>query len=461
MKKIFLLAILLAAIGAATCFYQPQNPVVNAADYATFMDENHLKKKRVALSEEIGFWKKKLTSNPGNYVFEKKLAGLSAKRFKLTGNPQDIHRSDSLLKSVNERLPGQVGVLHSLTANAITRHAFKEAQAYITQAYEIGEKRFVSSLLLTDVLLERGQFFSAKRYLLEATSESHFDYLIRDVKFQDQIGDLGRAIQQMEKALSKAEASGNPQVVHWSLSNLADMYGHDGRISQSYNTYLKALTYNPADLHSLKGIAWIAFSHDKNTAEAKRILHYLKSVHPVPDYDLMLAEIAIFENDAALAKELQESFIEEAGKPVYGSMYKGYLCELTSHRPNALAIAKTEVEERPHPTSYDLLAWAHFHNGNLKKAVELTENHVLNQTGEPVAQYHSGVILKEAGQYEKAEEYLEEALGAGYELGPVVAQEIKTHLEELDRRSLTASQETVAKVLDWFQYAKSRRFIKS
>lgn len=367
---------------------------------------------------------------------KKKLAGLFSKQYKLSGDVQYLLAADSLLKKINQRIPNQVGVLQSLAANAISRHAFRSAEDYIRQAYEIGEKRFVSSLILIDVLLERGKLYDAQQLMQDIASDRHFDYLIRDVKLQDEKGDLEEAIQQMEKALAKAKSSGNEEIVNWSLSNLADMYGHDGRISKSYRTYLRALEKNPADFHSLKGIAWVAFSHDKNTEAAKQILHFLKSAHPVPDYDLMLAEIAAYEGQQESADQHIKAFLAEASRSVYGNMYKGYLCELTAETSNALAIAKTEVEERPHPMSYDLLAWTYFQNGNAPKALELLNGHVLHKTSEPVAIYHAGVILKEGGEYEQAEKYLEEAHDAAYELGPVIAREVARHLEELNLQQL-------------------------
>lgn len=438
MKKIIVPSILLLALLAIGFYYQPEGPIANPNDYETFLSQTSLQREKEKLSGEIGFWEDKLVSTPGNYVFEKKLAGLFAKRFKLTGNPQDLYLSDSLFNTINQRIPGQVGVLQSLTANAITQHAFRKAEGYITEAYNIGEKRFATSLMMVDVLLERGQMYSASQYLKDVASDSHFDYLIRDVKFQDQKGDLEKAISQMEKAADKAKSANNDHLVNWSLSNLADMYGHDGQIKKSYNTYLKALSRNPSDLHSLKGIAWIAFSHDQNTAEAKRILTFLKSIHPVPDYDLLLAEIALFENDPATAAKFQQQFIAEASRPMYGNMYQRYICDLTSNTPNALAIAKTEIAERPHPLSYDLLAWASFQNGNLKNAVEITENHVMHHTSEPVALYHSGIILKEAGKYELAKKYLEEALEASFELGPLTTKEVQQNLDHLYRNQLAS-----------------------
>jgi tetratricopeptide (TPR) repeat protein len=206
------------------------------------------------------------------------------------------------------------------------------------------------------------------------------------------------------------------------------MYGHDGQIRKSYQTYLRALENDPADMHALKGIAWIAFSHDQNTEEAKRILQFLQTVHPIPDYELLLAEIAAFENDSVAQKDHEAKFLSRAGLPMYGNMYKKYICELQSSSPESIDIARAEIQERPHPLSYDLLAWTSFQNGETKQALDLVETHVLNQTEEPTALLHSGLILKANGQQQKARKYLLAALESEFELGPVAADEIRTQL---------------------------------
>ena len=417
MKSIIIasFAVLLAAY---LCFFQKPKKIAQAADYEQFITIKHHEEAQSKLASQISFWENKLAASPGNFVFEKRLAGLLAASFKRSGKVENLHRSDSLLQSVNRRLPGQVGVLQSLAANAINRHAFREAEGYLTEAFDIGEKQYSTSLMLADVQMERGNLVSAEYLLNELGTDGHFDFLVRQMKFHDQSGDLGSAISSMEKAAALAKASGKSGLINWSLSNLGDMYGHDGRIQKSYDTFLEALAYDPADLHSLRGIAWIAFSHDHNLAEAKRILLHLKSIHPVPDYDFLLAQIYEVEGNETLAKWHQDVFVKNAGVPKYGNMYKAYICEIISGTPAGLAIAEAEVAERPHPKSYDLLAWANFQNGNPKVALKIIEDHVLEQTSEPITRYHAGMILAANGKSRQAKKCLQQALDAEFELGP-------------------------------------------
>ncbi len=409
---------------------------INSADYEKFLSEKWLNQEVERLDQQFDFWENKLNDAPTNQVYQQKIAALSAAKFKLTGQINYLHQSDSLYQELHNRFPSNVNYLHALTTNSISKHSFKAAEEYIYKAYEIGEKKFVSTLLLTDVNLERGSFEEASMNLKDIASQKHFDYYIREVKMSDQSGDLDQAIIYMEEALALAKNSKNKTLINWSLSNLGDMYGHQGEIKKSYRTFLEALENNPADLHSLKGIAWIAYSHDKNTTEAKRILNFLKEVHPVPDYDLLLAEIAAFEGDEDVEKKYTNQFVQMASQPIYGKMYNRYLCEIYGNQKNKMAqvmqIAEAEVEERPHPVSYSLKAWAHYLQGENQKALTMIDQHVVGQTEEPNAIFRVGVIYQANRKTYYAKKYLQEALDASFELGPVAEKEIGNYLAQLN-----------------------------
>jgi tetratricopeptide (TPR) repeat protein len=430
MNKLSLFFSIIILTAVSVYLFQNQYSIVQKEDYQQYLTDEYIKKEKLKINSNITFWQQKLFDQPHNYVFEKKIAQLLAHRFKVTGNPDDLAQSDSLLLIINKRIPNQVSVLQLLAANAITQHQFTKAEAYITEAYLLGEKRYTSALYLTDVLMERGQFYAAKSQLKQLNTKQQFDFLIRDVKLQDQEGDLTKAIETMEKALVQAMASGNRETINWSLSNLADMYGHDGQIRKSYETYLEALEYHPADLHALKGIAWVAFSHDKDTNTAKHILNQLSKIHPTPEYDLLLAEIAAFENEEDKVMKFEQAFVCKLDEPIYRKMYQTHLANMAEDN-SSIKIAQSEVEDRPHPMSYDLLAWSYYQNQNIDKAVQIVQQKVINKTEEPTALFHSGLIFKSAGQSDLAFQYLSEALDAAYELGPVITEKIKHEIATL------------------------------
>ncbi len=116
-------------------------------------------------------------------------------------------------------------------------------------------------------------------------------------------------------------------------------------------------------------------------------------------------------------------------------MYHKYLATLESEEfenPDAaVAIALEEIANRPTPQSYDLLAWAYYHQKNLPKALSIATRQVEDQTFEPEAFYHLGIIYQANGNNEKASYYLNEALASEFELGPSISKKIKLALQNL------------------------------
>jgi tetratricopeptide (TPR) repeat protein len=141
-----------------------------------------------------------------------------------------------------------------------------------------------------DASLEIGDYARANLILKDFKNKNSFAYLIRSAKLNDHEGHLDTAIVCMEKAYRRIK--GNSGLSQWTRSNLADMYGHAGRIKESYKLYLDVLKDNPMDDYALKGIAWIALSHDLNTEAAKTIINELAVRKRTPEVHLVLAEIA-------------------------------------------------------------------------------------------------------------------------------------------------------------------------
>jgi tetratricopeptide (TPR) repeat protein len=430
MRTVFILPILfvLTLMGC-----QPHR-IAQSSDYHHFLNDTPGSAIRslLACNEELSFWETRLEENPGNYVDKLEIAGLLANRFKVTGQIHDIQRSDSLYWQVNQSLGREQSATtyQSLGMNAIAQHQFRYALACTQQATRIGNERYTTLLLSFDVEMELGNYRKAARLLTSMPERQAFDYLIRLAKYQDHKGDQEKAIETMEQAYDKVKD--NPTLTCWILSNLGDMYGHAGRVEDSYQAYLKVLKLDPNYFHVWKGIAWIAYAHDRNTAEAKRIIRYIQSKVNMPDLDLMLAQIAETEGDLTGKKQVLKRFTTEVSNPAYRDMFNKYLstlhAETFGNYEQAIHIANIEIKNRPTPQSYDLLAWSYCQQGKLDKALTIAQDYVEDQTYEPVALYHLGVIYRANNQKEKGRGYLEKALNSSFELGPVTTAKIETAL---------------------------------
>ncbi|MDY7395278.1 cell surface protein [Aureibaculum sp. 2210JD6-5] len=405
------------------------NKITDTKDYNSYLETKENKDLALA-NEEHKFWTEKLEKTPNQYPYLGKIAGANAQLFSTTGEINYLIEAEKKLILANERTNyNNAGYLRSLARNYISQHRFKEALEQLLKAETNGEKLTQTQQMLFDVYLELGNADKAKHYLNEVKDLSDFGYLIRLSKWSDHEGNLDAAIKYMEKAKEIAESSKNKVLMQWSYTNLGDYYGHANRIEDSYNMYLKTLAMNPNEAYAKKGIAWIVYSHERNPEEAMRILEAISAQHKSPDYYLLKAEIAEYQNDSEEKQQNIKAYMAAVQNKQYGDMYNKYNALLFAEELNqvdsAMQIAQKEIDNRPTPQSYDLLAWSYFHKGEAKKALEIVEQHIANKTFEPEAQYHMAAIYKANGMGEDAKKLKKELLESAYELGPVLEQNIK------------------------------------
>lgn len=403
--------------------------VTNSNDYNNYLELAENKTLQHAESNRE-FWTGKLEKNPNQFPYKSKVASSYSHLFAATGNIEYLKMAEANLLEVNEITNyTSIGSLMSLASNYISQHKFKEALELLTKAELIGDELNDVQKMIFDVHLELGNKEMAKIYLEKIENMSDFDYLIRLAKWSDHEGNLDAAIKYLEKAKVIAESSKQHGIMHWTYTNLADFYGHAGRIDESYGLYLKALELDPNDAYSKKGIAWIVYSYEKNPDEALRILNTVTKTYHAPDYFLLKAQIYEFKGDKSAKEEQLRLYRDAVKNEMYGAMYNKYNVLLyTDQKENlkeAIEISKMEVDHRPTPQSYDLLAWSYFKNGNIEEAVKVANQHVVGHTFEPLAMYHSAEIYKAAGMVDKASALKKEIKENSYELGPIVAEKVE------------------------------------
>lgn len=409
-----------------------KNNLTDPGDYNAFLKPGIIQNEAKKIREQIPFWEDRLQKDTGNFVDMLELASCHLRLFKLLGNVADLHYGDSLLKrSSGKLLDKDPDILFALSQNSITRHQFREASLFTEAAEKASGDAYTNRLLEFDTKMELGDIVIASKNIESIKDRSAFDYLIRKAKLEDHKGNLDGAIKLMEQAFEKVrnKTSG---LYCWALSNLGDMYGHAGRVEESYNAYLNVLQKDSGYIYALKGIAWIAFSHDHNTKEAKRIYQYILSQTDMPDLYLNLAEIAEWEGDSEKKKEYIGRFIRQVEMPGYGDMYNKYLIHLYTEEikdlDKALMLAEKEVAHRATPETYDWLAWVYFNRGDRQQANIIANNYVYKRNFEPDAVLHTALIFSGAGKKDKAKMLLNECMESQFEMGPVKTKFVKQEL---------------------------------
>ncbi|MFV8344400.1 tetratricopeptide repeat protein [Flavobacterium sp. XS2P39] len=396
--------------------------ITNKEDYAKYLSLKDNKSITFA-HNEIDFWQKKFDAAPNQISYLSQLAANYGVLFEYTGDINHLYKTEELLTKSNEAYDySRVSTVRSLARNYISQHRFKEALVLANKALAIGEGKKETQKLLFDIQMELGNYAQAVKNLNTIRDMNSFDYLIRLAKWNDHKGDLDTAITFMEKAKGIAEKDNNKVLKIWSYSNLGDFYGHAGRIKESYESYLKTLEIDPNYSYALKGIAWIVFSKERNTEEAKRIIDAVAATHNTPDFYLFKSQIAHFEGNKREEIKNRNAYFSMMEKNNYGAMYNKYnVLIYADHKQTAqkaLEIAQIEVDHRPTADSYDLLAWSYLNLGENKKALEVAQNHVVGKSFEPKVQYHLAVIYKSNNLALKTKPIKEELLSSLYELGP-------------------------------------------
>tara|TARA_R110000868_G_scaffold291670_3_gene552162 strand:- start:14 stop:1306 length:1293 start_codon:yes stop_codon:yes gene_type:complete len=428
MKPINIITLVLLLL-IVSCNHAPKK-ITNTKDYTNYLNVEKDEMLQITM-EDYEFWEKKLEKDPNQFPYLVKAAASQSQLFNKTGKIELLIEAEKKLIKANEATNyNKASYLKSLAHNYISQHRFKESLELLKKAEAIGENLESTQKMLFDVHLELGNYKLAKSYLDKFSGDNNdFDYLIRLSKWSDHRGHLDAAIKYMEQAKVIAEASNLAPTKQWVYTNLADYYGHAGRIQESYNHYLKALEIDNNDAYAKKGIAWIVYSYEKNPKEALRIINSITEKYNAPDYYLLKAEIAEYQGHFEFKDEQLKLYEKSVANALYGNMYNKYnaliYAEDNTKTAKALQIALIEIENRPTPQSYDLLAWTYYNHGDTQEALEVMEQHVVNKTFEPEALYHLAQIYKANKKLDKAKGLKKELLESTFELGPLMAKKIE------------------------------------
>ena len=109
-------------------------------------------------------------------------------------------------------------------------------------------------------------------------------------------------------------------------------------------------------------------------------------------------------------------------------MYNKYSALLFEDDKNtvakALQIAQQEIANTPTPESYDLLAWTYLKLGENKKAFEIAQKYVANQSFNPKIKFHLASIYKANKMNDKIAPIKAELINCKFELGPNMISKI-------------------------------------
>ncbi len=426
----FIRIILFVLVIASSC-KNSSKPIVDKAFTDSLIYHSQLSETEKLASGDLDFWKNRLDSAPGSYTALSRYAGALSQRFHLYGDMADLLAADSALSLINlQNKEAETGILRSLASLNITRHRFKKADNFVQKALAIGSEKYASTLLYFDTQFELGSYIPASQALHSCAVSNEYGYFFRVSKWKHLQGETDSAVFYMQKA---ADWSGTSLVLkQTALSNMADLFMHEGELKKANDLFVANLKQNAADYHSLQGLGRIALMKDNDPAQAEKIFRFIATKNHLPDALFNLEWVAEQKGDSMLQKQYANDFVNKASDSVYGGMYNKYLIELFTSilqsPQKALAIAEKEISNRATPQTYAWLAWTLHKAGNDPKAMEVYKANVSGKPLEALELYWMGKMMKELGKNYNSGEFFKAANMNFYDLSPAKQKDLKALL---------------------------------
>jgi hypothetical protein len=429
MKTLLTIA-LTAALCSFSCKNVP-NPLADKAFTDSLMEQTDSSSFEKTAAADLLFWKQRLAETPGSFTALSRYAGGLAYRFHVTGEMNNLLAADSILTLLDRENAGkEAGILRSMASLAITRHRFKQADSLVEKALAIGSEKYASTLLYFDTQFELGHYTTAYAALQACAATNEYGYFFRLSKWKHLRGETDSAIFYMQKA---ADWAGNSVFLkQTALSNMADLYMHEGQLKKAAGLYLQNLRANHSDHHSLMGLGRIALLNDNDPVNAEKIFAFIGKRNHLPDPLYNLVWVAEQKGDSILQKKYANAFVDKATDTVYGGMYNKYLIELYTgilgSPEKALTIAEKEITNRSTPQTNAWLVWALHKTQQDSKAWELYKTQVSGKPLEALELYWMGKMMADMHKSYNAGEFFKAADKNRFDLSPVKQKDLISQL---------------------------------
>lgn len=289
-----------------------------------------------------------------------------------------------------------------------SQHRFAEAQTIAEQILEQDPDSILALGLLSDILIERGDYDRAKNLAQRrADLAPGPDALARASYFAFLEGDAETAKKLIRDALATGRNAKAPEPTAWAFTEAAMLFWHEGDYAGADLVYQEALKWLPDYPAALVGRGRVAISQGKG---AEAIPHLEKAMSLAPS-----AETAWLLGDAyALAGQDEKSQKAYADLVRLGAedplMLASYYATHHLESDKALELIEAELPGRGSIYTHDTHAWVLYRAGRLDEAAAASQRATALGTGDARLLYHAGAIAIARGEVEAGREGVARAL---------------------------------------------------
>jgi tetratricopeptide (TPR) repeat protein len=255
----------------------------------------------------------------------------------------------------------------------------------------------------------------------------------------------------MKSAIAAALQANVPQEnLAWLYFELGERYFQTGDLSNAELSYQSGVNADSNHYRSLAGLAKVRAAQGKLE---ESIQFYQRSIAIIP-FPVYVAELGDVYERAGREKEAQQQYdlveyighLSKLNQVLANRELALFYADRRIKLPEALELARKELEVRHDIYTWDALSWVLYRNGRLQEAAEAMSNALALHTDDPLLLFHAGMINHSLGKDSAARDFLGRALNANPTFNVLQALVASRTLEELsqprsrDLRSSNAGQ---------------------
>jgi len=364
---------------------------------------------------------------PDDYAGYDGLGSAFFQKARETGDIAYYDLAEQTLKQALSLAPQDFRVADPLVHMALVymgEHRFPDALAFSQKAIGTGSGNLAAFAIEGDAYTDMGDYDEAagayntlqvlgrtisSPLALAYMSDSRMAYL------RYLHGDSAEAIRLMNSAIAAALQTHVPREnLAWLYFELGERYFQAGDLGNADLSYQSGITADPNHYRSLAGLAKV------RTAQGKfeeSIQLYQRSIAIIP-FPVYVAELGDVYKKLGRVNEAQQQYdlVEYIG-------HLGKLNQVLANRelalfyadqgtklPEALELARKELEIRHDIYTWDTLAWVLYRNGRFQEAAEAINKALGLHTNDSLLLFHAGMIYHSLGKAPDAEDFLSRAL---------------------------------------------------
>jgi tetratricopeptide (TPR) repeat protein len=364
---------------------------------------------------------------PGDYTGYDGLGSAFFQKARETGDIAYYDLAEQTLKQALALAPQDFRAADPLVHMALVymgEHRFSDALAFAQKAIGTGSGNLAAFAIEGDAYTDMGDYEQAATayntvqtlgrtiaspLALAYMNDSRIAYLcyLR--------GDSAEAIRLMQSAIAAALQTNVPREnLAWLYFEIGERYFQAGDLGNADLSYQSGITADPNHYRSLAGLAKVRAAQGK-LEESIQLYQRSISIIPFPVY---VAELGDVYKKVGRANEAQQQYdlveyighLSKLNQVLANRELALFYADQGIKLPEALGLARKELEIRRDIYTWDTLAWVLYKNGRFQEAAEAINKALGLHTNDSLLLFHAGMIYHSLEKDSDAEDFLSRAL---------------------------------------------------